>query len=51
MIIAINSINNTAQEMTTVVFAQGLNRKMRQEKFVVVSVQSLRQSENCLVTI
>ena len=23
MIIAINSINNTAQEMTTVVFAQG----------------------------
>lgn len=52
MIIAINLINNTAQEVTTVVFAQGVNQKnMRQAKFVVLSVQSLKQSENCLVTI
>ena len=51
MIIAINLINNTAQEVTTVVFAQASNRKMRQKKFVALTVQSLKQSENCFVTI
>ena len=51
IIIVINLVNNTAQEVTTVVFAQVANRKMRQEKFVALSVQSLKQSENCFVTI
>ena len=51
MIIVINLVNNTAQEVTTVVFVQVANRKMRQEKFVALSVQSLKESENCFVTI
>lgn len=49
--IVINLVNNTAQEVTTVVFAQVANRKMRQEKFVALTVQSLKQSENCFVNI
>ena len=49
--IVINLVNNTAQEVTTVVFAQVANRKMRQEKFVALIVQSLKQSENCFVNI
>ena len=32
MIIAINLINNTAQEVTTVVFAQGVNQKNEARK-------------------
>ena len=47
MMIVINLVNNTSQEVTTVVFAQVTNRKIRQEKFVALNVQSLKQSENC----
>ena len=32
MIIAINLINNTAEEVTTVVFAQGVNQKNEARK-------------------